>query len=87
MAFTRRLLLAWVFALPLGLLQPRSTWAEPGPCAGVALPGAIDLNGRRLVLNGSGKRTASAFQVVVYVAGLYLPERSRDPTRILAMHP
>ena len=52
-------------------------------CAGVHMPGAVTVAGRELVLNGMGKRTATVFRVGVYVAGLYLPERSSDPRHIL----
>jgi len=36
-----------------------------------------------LVLNGLGVREATVFNVDVYVAGLYLPQRSSDPATIL----
>lgn len=47
------------------------------------MPSSLDVAGRELVLNGMGKRTATVFHVDVYVAGLYLPERSDDPRQIL----
>jgi hypothetical protein len=54
-------------------------------CAGVELPATLHLNGEPLALNGVGKRTATAFRVTVYVAGLYLPAPSRNPDHILAL--
>jgi hypothetical protein len=68
-------------------LTPAVSRAEPSPCAGVTLPASIELGGRLLSLNGTGKRTATAFNVVVYVAGLYLPATSGAPDAILAASP
>jgi hypothetical protein len=45
------------------------------------------LSGRLLSLNGTGKRTATAFNVAVYVAGLYLPAASSDADGIVAASP
>ncbi|ROR29843.1 chalcone isomerase family protein [Inmirania thermothiophila] len=61
--------------------------APPAPAAvtvaGVAFAEtARAADGSRLVLNGVGVRTK--FFVKVYVAALYLPERSADPAAILA---
>lgn len=50
---------------------------------GVTMPDRIVVDGRELVLNGMGLREATFFKVDVYVAGLYLEERSSDPARIL----
>jgi hypothetical protein len=41
------------------------------------------VHGQNLVLNGLGVREATVFHVDVYVAGLYLPQRSSDPSQIL----
>jgi hypothetical protein len=49
---------------------------------GVTLPREVTVAGRTLVLNGLGLR--KKFVVKVYVAGLYLPERSSDAEAILA---
>ncbi len=52
--------------------------------AGVSLPDAYPLAGQTLALNGIGLRTLTILRVKVYVAGLYLAQKSRDPRAILA---
>jgi len=49
--------------------------------AGVTLPDTAQAGGTTLVLNGLGLRTK--FMVKVYVAGLYLVQKSSDPGTIL----
>src|SRR5579884_2746182 len=49
--------------------------------AGVTLPDSIQAGNAPLVLNGLGLRTKLV--VKVYVAGLYLPQKSTDPNAIL----
>ncbi len=49
--------------------------------AGVTLPDSIQVGGKTLVLNGLGLRTK--FVVKVYVAGLYLEQKSSDANAIL----
>lgn len=49
--------------------------------AGVTLPDTIQARGTPLVLNGMGLRTK--YMVKVYVAGLYLEQRSSDPDAII----
>src|SRR5271165_401020 len=49
--------------------------------AGVTLPDTIQVGPATLVLNGMGLRTK--FMVKVYVAGLYLAQKSSDPQAIL----
>ena len=49
--------------------------------AGVTLPDTTLAGGRTLVLNGLGLRTK--FIVKVYVAGLYLEQKSSDPSVII----
>src|SRR5579884_3375051 len=49
--------------------------------AGVTLPDSVQAGGKTLVLNGVGLRTK--FMVKVYVAGLYLEQKSSDPNAIL----
>jgi len=49
--------------------------------AGVTLPDTIQVGPATLVLNGMGLRTK--FMVKVYVAGLYLAQKSSDPDAIL----
>src|SRR5579864_3241539 len=52
-----------------------------GTLAGVTLPESAQVGTTTLVLNGVGLRTKYAFKV--YVAGLYLPQKSSDPAAIL----
>src|SRR5271167_4066463 len=49
--------------------------------AGVTLPDTIQVRGTPLVLNGMGLRTK--YMVKVYVAGLYLEQKSSDPDAII----
>jgi hypothetical protein len=49
--------------------------------AGVNLPGTSTVGDKSLVLNGMGLR--SEFMVKVYVAGLYLPQKSTDASAII----
>ena len=61
--------------------------AGPGRAAslsGVSLPDTYPLAGQTLVLNGLGIRTLTIFHVKVYVAGLYVAQKSRDARAILA---
>ncbi len=53
--------------------------------AGVVMPEQIEVDGRTLVLNGLGLREATVFKVDVYVAGLYLEEKTTDPGAILEL--
>jgi chalcone isomerase-like protein len=49
--------------------------------AGVTLPDTAQVGGKTLVLNGLGIRTK--MMVKVYVAGLYLEQKSSDPNAII----
>jgi len=50
--------------------------------AGVTLPDTAQIGSTTLVLNGLGLRTK--YMVKVYVAGLYLPQRSPDAAAIIS---
>ncbi len=52
-----------------------------GTLSGVTLPDTAQIAGKTLVLNGMGLR--KKFVVKVYVAGLYLEQKSSDPGAIL----
>ena len=52
-----------------------------GTLAGVTLPDTVQVGGRTLLLNGLGLRRK--YMVKVYVAGLYLEQKSSDPGAIL----
>ena len=61
--------------------------AGPGRAAsvsGYSLPDTFPLAGQTLALNGLGIRTLTILRVKVYVAGLYLAQKSRDARAILA---
>ena len=68
--------------LSLGLipLQP----AHAATLGGATLPDTYSAGGQTLVLNGMGLRTLTVFNVKVYAAGLYLPQKSSDARAILA---
>lgn len=57
--------------------------ASADQCADVRMPNRVSVAGTPLVLNGMGVREATVFNVNVYVAGLYLENRSRDAHRII----
>ncbi len=63
-------------------------WLLAGPVtaavnvAGVKLEDNVELQGRKLQLNGAGVRYK--FVVKVYAAGLYLGQRARTPEEVLA---
>jgi hypothetical protein len=52
-------------------------------CNGIGFPDHIEVQGALLTLNGLALRTASVFQVSLYVAALYVAEPSNDPRAIL----
>jgi hypothetical protein len=52
--------------------------------AGVVLPDEQVVAGRTLVLNGIGLREATFLRIDVYVAGLYLEEKTADADAVLA---
>ena len=51
--------------------------------AGVTMPDVRVVDGTRLQLNGIGLRTYSIFRVDIYVAGLYLQQRSHNAESVL----
>ncbi len=63
-------LLAVLLALP----------ALAGELKGIKMSDSIDAGGKKLVLNGMGLRSKAMFKV--YVAGLYLEEKSNDAATI-----
>ncbi|MDD9940074.1 MAG: chalcone isomerase family protein [Myxococcales bacterium] len=52
-------------------------------CAGVDVPETLASAGRSLMLNGTGLREATIFEVDVYVAALYVETKSRNPKALL----
>ncbi len=63
------------------LLSGTTSRGYAASLAGVTLPDSTQVGGKSLVLNGLGLR--SEFMVKVYVAGLYLPQKSRDSGEII----
>jgi len=53
--------------------------------AGVKVPESIPVEGKTLLLNGAGLRTKSFLKVKVYVAGLYVTQRSTDAAAVVAL--
>ncbi len=73
--------LALVIALSaLGVLGAPALAAE---CRAVPFPDRVRAGETDLVLNGLGLRKATFLKVRVYVAGLYLPQKSNDAGQIL----
>ncbi len=66
------------------LLLAAAAAAAPAALADAEFPAAIEAGGRRLVLNGTGRRLYSWLRVEVYRAALYLERPSRDAEAILA---
>jgi hypothetical protein len=58
--------------------------AHAGKRAGVTMPDTTTIANKQLVLNGMGLREATWLKIDVYVAGLYLQQRSADPAKIIA---
>ncbi len=52
--------------------------------SGVNMPDQKTVNGKTLVLNGLGMRTATFLKVKVYVIGLYLESKSSDDKAIIS---
>jgi hypothetical protein len=57
--------------------------AYAATCRDVPFPDSVKAGGGDLVLNGLGIRKATLLSIKVYVAGLYLPQKSRDAAGIL----
>jgi hypothetical protein len=72
-----------VFVLVLFAPVLLSAPALGADCLQVSFPDGVKAGGTDLVLNGLGLRKATMFKVKVYVAGLYLPEKSADAGKIL----
>lgn len=70
-----------VSALILLLLVTAVANLRAGTLAGVPLPDTVQAGSTSLQLNGMGLRTK--FMVKVYVAGLYVPQKSSDANAIL----
>ena len=69
-----------LFSAVLLMLAPTPT-LDAASLAGASLPDTATVGGKSMVLNGLGVRTE--FMVKVYVAGLYLEQKSADPDAIV----
>lgn len=58
--------------------------ARAATCGGVTYPDSAQIDGKELVLNGLGLREATFLNVDVYVAALYLEQKSSDGAAIAA---
>ena len=76
----KRALSAAMIAVTFSMFTPL---AHARQCADVTMRNSVTVDGQELVLNGMGVREATVFNVNVYVAGLYVAERSNDATAIL----
>lgn len=74
----KTLALLTLLALPCGLYAA----PETKTLKGVSLPVSMELDGKKLQLNGLGLRTKVVFKV--YVGGLYLEKTSKDGMEIAA---
>ena len=63
---------------------PRSA-ASAATRDGVTLPDTYPVDGRSLTLNGLGLRKKTIFGIRIYVAGLYLQQKSHDAQQILKL--
>jgi len=70
-------------ALVLMFLAILASPSMAGKLAGVTMPDGITVEGKSLVLNGMGIRKATIFRVKVYVAALYVENRSRNAEELL----
>jgi len=72
---------SWIPVLVWTLLTAPPAYAAK--LGGVRVPDQVKVAGQQLVLNGLGLREATFLKVDVYVAALYLPEKTSDAKQIL----
>jgi len=71
-------------AIALAVVLVSAAPALAATCQNVTFPDSVKAGNAELLLNGLGLRKATMFNVKVYVAGLYLPQKSSDAGQILA---
>jgi hypothetical protein len=71
-----------VLLLALALALTTAVPAMAGSLAGVDMPNRVDVGDGQLVLNGMALR--KKFIIKVYVAGLYLPQKQTNASRVLS---
>jgi hypothetical protein len=69
--------------LACGSLLVRPAEAQAKQCLSVSMPDQLDVDGKQLLLNGLGLREATVLAIDVYVARLYLEQRSTSPKQII----
>lgn len=69
---------AVVLVALMGLSSARAATLD-----GISFPDQATVNGKTLILNGLGLRTATIFKVKVYVIGLYLENKSHDAEAVV----
>jgi Chalcone isomerase-like len=77
--YARLVTFAITLSIPVVLAAP----VLGAECIGVQVPDSVKAGDTDLVLNGLGIRKATLLKVKVYVAGLYLPQKSGDAGKIL----
>ena len=77
--YARLVTFAITLSIPVVLAAP----VLGAECIGVQVPDSVKAGDAELVLNGLGLRKATFLKVKVYVAGLYLPQKSGDAGKIL----
>jgi hypothetical protein len=83
MKFLSGFLYSAAIGLTLCTALSRPTPSYAIEVGGVSLPDSETVEGKPLLLNGVGVRTATFLGIRVYAAGLYLNEKSKDPVDIL----
>lgn len=71
-----------VLAIALGIGIGGAAHAQPVELEGIKFEPTVQVGGQALQLNGAGIRTRVFFKV--YVAGLYVPQKSTDASALLA---
>ena len=70
-----------ILLLTITFFALATPFSYAGTLNGVTLADTVQAGSTTLVLNGLGLRTK--YMVKIYVAGLYLPQKSTDPAAIL----
>jgi hypothetical protein len=72
-----------LFVLGVGIVFGVARHVKAAQMSGVEIPDTYQIDGRTLVLNGYGLRTFTFLHIKIYVAALYLPQKTSDPQAIL----
>ena len=75
---------SWIVIASLAATLNMAAPALGAECDDVSVPDSAKVANADLVLNGLGIRKATFLKVKVYVAGLYLPQKSTDSAEILS---